>query len=163
MADSNWVREMAQEVRTNTAKFIRNAVNPGGFLADTQFKEHAEAGKLFIARLEEADRPYLQIDYFEFGDWGAKVCQLAAAAYVPYGETEPCWALNAHYETLYREGIPWETFLEGDSSHNVLCVWASETTSIKRRLGNKKDSWLFPHGLSSQWSVNTEVLHASNY
>ena len=163
MADSNWVREMAQEIRENPARFLREAVQPGGFLADTQFKERAEVGKLFVAHLEEADRPYLQIDYFEFGDWGAKVHRLAAAAYIPYGKTEPRWALNAHYETIYREGIPWKTFLEGDISHNVLRVWASETTSFKRRLGNKKDSWLFPHGLSSQWSVNTDVLHASNY
>lgn len=163
MTPDTWQDKLTKEVRANTAKFLRKAVQPGGFLADTQFKEHAEAGKLFIIHLEEADRPYLQIDYFEFGDWGAKVNQLAAAAYIPYGQTEPRWTLNAHYETIYREGIPWETFLGGDISHNVLRVWASETTSFKRRLGNKKDSWLFPHGLSSQWSVNTDVLHASNY
>lgn len=163
MTDNNWVTEMAQEVRANTGKFIRNVVKPEGFLADTQFKEHAEAGKTFIVRLEEADRPYLQIDYFEFGDWGVKLHQLAAAAYIPHGETEPRWTLNAQYETLYREGILWETFLEGDITYAALCTWANEETSFKRRLGNRKESWLFPHGLSSQWSVNTEVLHTSNY
>ena len=163
MTNSDWATDMAQEVRRNTAKFIRKAIQPGGFLVDTKFKQHAEAGKLFIVRLEEADRPYLQIDYFEFGDWGVKLHQLAAAAYIPYGETEPRWTLNAQYETLYREGILWETFLEGDISHAVLCTWANEETSFKRRLGNRKESWLFPHGLGSRWSINTDVLHASNY
>lgn len=163
MTDNNWVTEMAQEVRANTAKFIRNAVKPGGFLADAQFKHHAEAGKTFIVRLEEADKPYLQIDYLTRETNGTKLHQLTAVACTPYGQTEPRWAMTAHYETLYREGIEWATFLEGDISHMVLCTWASEAVSFKRRLGSKKDSWLFPHGLSSQWSVNTDVLHASNY
>ena len=164
MGIASWPREVVKEVRENPAEFLRKAFKEGEFLATTEFKLQAEAGKPFVMRLEEACLPYMEIDYWRpMPAGGVMLNQLVASPHVFQGETEPRWTLNAHYQTIYREGIPWKTFLEGDISHNVLCVWASETTSFKRMLGNEKDSWLFPRGLSSQWSVNTDVLHASNY
>lgn len=165
MADSNWVREMAQEVRTNTAKFIRNAVNPGGFLADTEFKLYAEAGKPFVMRLEEARLPYLQIDYWRpMTSGGVMLNQLVASPCIPYGETKPRWTLNAHYQTIYREGLPWSAVTDGEVSDMAESVWEEDAASILTRRGTRKDAWLFPYGISKLTEGGDEtVLHSRNY
>lgn len=165
MADSNWVRETAQEIRENPAQFLREALKHEGFLADTEFKLHAEAGKPFVVRLEEADRPYLQIDYWKRSPNGGVILgQLVASHCTPYGETPARWTLNAHYQTVYHEGLPWSAVLEGGFSHMARCVWENDVASLLGRLGrNHKDSWLFPKGLHNQSEGGETILHASNY
>lgn len=64
MGIANWPCEVVKEVRENPAQFLREAFKTGGFLADTEFKLQAEAGKPFVMRLEEACLPYVEIDYW---------------------------------------------------------------------------------------------------
>jgi len=64
MAPDTWPQDLTRKVRENPAQFLRKAFKTGGFLADTEFKLQAEAGKPFVMRLEEACLPYLGIDYW---------------------------------------------------------------------------------------------------
>ena len=164
MANSDWVADMAQEIRENPAQFLREALKPEGFLADAEFKPYAEAGKPFIMRLEEACLPYLEIDYWRaMPAGGVMLNQLVASAHVPYGETEPHWSLNAHYQTIYHDGVPWSVVAEGEISDMAQCVWENDAASILTRCGIRKDSWLFPKGIHKQPGCEEKILHASNY
>ena len=165
MVNSGWQHDMALEIRENPAEFLREAFAPDGFLADTEFKRCAEAEKPFVMRLEEGWLPYLQIDYWRpMPSGGVMLNQLVASPHAPpYGETEPRWAVNAHYQTVYHKGLPWSVVTEGEVSDMAESVWEEDAVSVLARRGTRKDSWLFPRGLSAQWSVNTSVLHASNY
>lgn len=155
---------MAQEIREKPAQFLREAFKPKGFLADTEFRRHAEAGKPFIMRLEEACLPYLEIDYWRaMPSGGVMLNQLVASPHVPYGETEPVWALNAHYQTIYHDGVPWSVVMEGEISDMAQCVWENDAASILTRRGTCKDSWLFPKGIHKQPGCEETILHASNY
>lgn len=89
--------------------------------------------------------------------------QLVASAHVPYGETEPRWSLNVHYQTVYHEGLPWRVVLDGEISSMAQCVWENDAASILTRRGTRKDSWLFPKGLHKQPGCEETILHASNY
>lgn len=164
MTNSNWAAEMAQEIRENPAQFLREALKTGGFLAGAEFKPYAEAGKPFIMRLEEACLPYLEIDYFrQMQAGGVMLNQLVASSHAPYGETELRWALNAHYQTIYRDGVPWSVITEGEISSMAQCVWENDAASILTRRGTRKDSWLFPKGIHKQPGCEETILHASNY
>lgn len=165
MGVTNWPRELAQEMRENTAKFLREAFKHGGFLADTEFKLHAEAGKPFVMRLEEACLPYLQIDYWRaMPAGGVMLNQLVASAHVPHGETEPRWTLNAHYQTIYHKGLPWNAVTEGEVSDMAKSVWEEDAASILTRRGTRKDAWLFPYGTSKlTGGGDGTALHSRNY
>nr|DAR31534.1 MAG TPA: hypothetical protein [Caudoviricetes sp.] len=165
MADSNWVRVMAQEIRENPAQFLREAFKEGGFLADTEFKPYAEAGKPFVMRLEEACLPYVEIDYWRpMPAGGVMLNQLVASPHVFQGETEPRWTLNAHYQTIYHEGLPWNVVTEGEVSDMAESVWEEDAASILTRRGTRKDAWLFPYGTSKLTEGSHEtVLHSRNY
>lgn len=164
MANSDWVADMAQEIRENPAQFLREALKHEGFLADAEFKPYAEAGKPFIMRLEEACLPYLEIDYWRaMPAGGVMLNQLVASAHVPHGETEPRWSLNAHYQTIYHEGLPWKVVLDGEISSMAQCVWENDAASILTRRGTHKDSWLFPKGIHKQTWREENILHARNY
>jgi hypothetical protein len=165
MGIANWPREVAQEVRENPAEFLRKAFATGGFLADTEFKLYAEAGKPFVMRLEEAWLPYLQIDYWRpMTAGGVMLNQLVASPHRPYGETEPRWTLNAHYQTIYRAGLPWSVVTEGEVSDMAESVWEEDAASILTRRGTRKDAWLFPYGTSKLTEGGDEtVLHSRNY
>lgn len=156
--------ELAQEIRENPAQFLREALKQEGFLADTEFKPYAEAGKPFIMRLEKACLPYLEIDYFrQMQAGGVMLNQLVASPHVPYGETEPVWALNAHYQTIYHKGLPWSVVTEGEVSDMAESVWEEDAVSILARRGTQKDSWLFPEGLHKQAEGGETILRARNY
>lgn len=164
MANSDWAAEMAQEIRENPARFLREALKHEGFLANTEFKPCAEAGKPFIMRLEEACLPYLQIDYFrQMRAGGAMLNQLVASPHVPYMGTEPVWMLNAHYQTIYRDGVPWSVVTEGEISDMARAAWEQDGAPILARRGTRKDSWLFPKGIHNQPGYEETILHASNY
>lgn len=164
MADSNWVREMAQEIRENPAQFLHEALKTGGFLAGAEFKPYAEVGKPFIMRLEEACLPYLEIDYFrQMQAGGVMLNQLVASPHVPYGETEPQWSLNAHYQTIYHDGVPWSVVTEGEISDMARAAWERDGASILARRGTRKDSWIFPEGIRKRAGHEGKILHASNY
>ena len=165
MADSNWVREMAQEMRENPAQFLREAFKEGGFLADTEFKLQAEAGKPFVMRLEEACLPYVEIDYWRpMPAGGVMLNQLVASPHVFQGETNPRWTLNAHYQTIYHEGLPWSVVTEGEVSDMAESVWEEDAASILTRRGTRKDAWLFPYGTSKLTEGGDgTVLHSRNY
>ena len=164
MANNDRTANMAQEIRENPAQFLREALKHEGFLADTEFKRHAEAGKPFIMRLEEAGLLYLEIDYWRaMPAGGLMLNQLVASAHVPYGETEPRWALNAHYQTIYHDGVPWSVVTEGEISDMAQCIWENDAASILTRRGTRKASWLFPKGIHNQPGCEETILHASNY
>lgn len=164
MANSSRVAEMAQEIRENPAQFLCEAFKPGGFLAGAEFKPYAEAGKPFIMRLEEACLPYLEIDYWRaMPAGGVMLNQLVASPHVPYGETEPVWALNAHYQTIYHDGVPWSVVTEGEISDMACAAWEQDAVSILARRGTRKDSWLFPEGIRKRTEHEEKILHASNY
>lgn len=164
MTTVDWVAEMSQEVRENPARFLCEALKSGGFLANIEFKQYAEAGKPFIMRLEEACLPYLEIDYWRaMPAGGVMLNQLVASPHVPYGETELVWALNAHYQTIYHGGVPWGVVTEGEISDMARAAWEQDGASILARRGTRKDSWLFPKGLRKQAEGEETILHASNY
>lgn len=164
MVNSGWQHDMTLEVCENPAEFLREAFSTGGFLADTEFKPQAEAGKPFVMRLEEAWLPYLQIDYFrQMQAGGVMLNQLVASPHVPYGETEPRWAVNAHYQTVYHKGLPWSVVTEGEVSDMAESVWEEDAVSVLARRGTRKDSWLFPHGISKKAGYEDKVLRARNY
>ena len=144
MANNDRTANMAQEIRENPAQFLREALKHEGFLADTEFKRHAEAGKPFIMRLEEAGLLYLEIDY-----WRA----------MPAGGL----MLNAHYQTIYHDGVPWSVVTEGEISDMAQCIWENDAASILTRRGTRKASWLFPKGIHNQPGCEETILHASNY
>ena len=163
MTPDTWPQDFTRKVRENPAQFLREAFKTGGFLADTEFKPHAEAGKPFVMRLEEAWLPYLQIDYWRpMTAGGVMLNQLVASPHRPYGETEPRWALNAHYQTIYRRGLPWEAVTEGEVSDMAKSIWEEDAVSILQRRGTRKDSWLFPRGVSKQPGGDETVLHSRN-
>lgn len=164
MTTVGWVAEMSQEVRENPAQFLHEALKTGGFLADAEFKPYAEAGKPFIMRLEEACLPYLEIDYFrQMQAGGVMLNQLVASPHVPYGGTEPVWMLNAHYQTIYHDGVPWSVVTEGEISDMARSAWGQDGASILARRGTRKDSWIFPKGIHNQPGCEETILHASNY
>lgn len=164
MTNSSRAADVAQEVRENPARFLREALKPEGFLAGAEFKPYAEAGKPFIMRLEEACLPYLEIDYFrQMQAGGVMLNQLVASAHVPYGETEPRWALNAHYQTIYHDGVPWSVVTEGEISDMARAGWEQDGASILARRGTRKDSWIFPEGIRKRVEREEKILHASNY
>ena len=164
MANSDWAPEMAQEIRENPAQFLHEALKPGGFLAGAEFKPYAEAGKPFIMRLEEACLLYLEIDYWRaMPAGGVMLNQLVASAHVPHSETEPQWSLNAHYQTIYHEGLPWKVVLDGEISSMAQCIWENDAASILTRRGTRKDSWLFHKGIHKQTWREENILHARNY
>lgn len=164
MTNSDWVAGMAQEIRENPAQFLREALKHEGFLAGTEFKPYAEAGKPFIMRLEEGWLPYVEIDYWRpMPAGGVMLNQLVASPHVFQGETEPRWTLNAHYQTIYHEGLPWNVITEGEVSDMAEPVWEEDAASILTRRGTRKDSWLFPKGLHKQPGCEETILHASNY
>ena len=164
MTNSSRAANMAQEIRENPAQFLREAFKREGFLADTEFKPHAEAGKPFVMRLEEAWLPYLQIDYWRpMTAGGVMLNQLIASPHRPYGETEPRWTLNAHYQTIYRRGLPWEAVTEGEVSDMAKSIWEEDAASILVRRGTRKDSWLFPEGIRKRAGHEETILHTSNY
>lgn len=164
MVNSGWQHDMALEVRENPAEFLREAFSTGGFLADTEFKPQAEAGKPFVMRLEEGWLPCLQIDYFrQMQAGGVMLNQLVASPHVPYGETEPRWALNAHYQTICRDGVPWSAVTEGEVSDMAQRVWENDVASILTRRGTRKDSWIFPEGICKRVEHEETILHAFNY
>lgn len=164
MANSDWVADMAQEIRGNLAQFLREAIKHEGFLADAEFKPYAEAGKPFIMRLEEACLLYLEIDYWRaMPAGGVMLNQLVASPHVPYGETELVWMLNAHYQTIYHDGVPWSVVTEGEISDMARAAWEQDGASILARRGTRKDSWLFPKGIHKQSGCEETILHASNY
>lgn len=151
MVNSDWQQEFVRKVRESPAKFLQAAFKEGGFLADTEFKLHAEAGKPFVMRLEEAWLPYLQIDYWRtMTAGGVMLNQLVASPHRPHGETEPRWTLNAHYQTIYRQGLPWSAVTEEEVSDMAESVWEEDAVSILARRGTCKDSWLFPYGVSKR-------------
>lgn len=164
MADSNWAPEMAQEIRENPAQFLHEALKTSGFLADAEFKPYAEAGKPFIMRLEEACLLYLEIDYFrQMQAGGVMLNQLVASPHVPHGETEPQWSLNAHYQTIYHDGVPWSVITEGEISDMARAAWEQDGASILARRGTRKDSWIFPEGIRKRTEHEEKILRASNY
>lgn len=164
MANSNWTADMAQEIRENPAQFLHEALKPGGFLADAEFKPYAEAGKPFIMRLEEACLPYLEIDYFrQMQAGGVMLNQLVASPHVPYRGTEPVWMLNAHYQTICHSGVPWSVVTEGEISDMARAAWEQDGASILARRGTRKDSWIFPEGIRKRTGHEEKILHASNY
>lgn len=164
MANSNWTADIAQEIRENPARFLREAFKREGFLADAEFKPYAEAGKPFIMRLEEACLPYAEIDYFrQMQAGGVMLNQLVASAHVPYGETGPVWALNAHYQTICHDGVPWSVITEGEISNMARAAWEQDGASILARRGTRKDSWIFPEGIRKRTGHEEKILHASNY
>lgn len=164
MGVANWPRELTQEVREDISEFIHTACSENGFLADTEFKLHAEAGKPFVIRLEEGWLPYLQIDYWRtMTAGGVMLNQLVASPRVPYGETEPRWMLNAHYQTIYHQGLPWSAVTEGEVSDMAHAAREEDTVSILARRGTRKDSWLFPKGISKQAGREENILHSRNY
>ena len=165
MASSDWVADMAQEIRENPAQFLREAIKPEGFLADAEFKPYAEAGKPFIMRLEEACLPYLEIDYWRaMPAGGVMLNQLVASPHVFQGKTEPRWTLNAHYQTIYHEGPPWNVVTEGEVSDMAESVWEEDAASILTRRGTRKGDWLFPYGTSKLTAGGDgTVLHSRNY
>lgn len=164
MTNSDWVAGMAQEIRENPARFLHEALKPEGFLADAEFKPYAEAGKPFIMRLEEACLPYLEIDYFrQMQAGGVMLNQLVASPHVFQGETEPRWTLNAHYQTIYHEGLPWSVVTEGEISNMARAAWEQDGASILARRGTRKDSWIFPEGIRKRAEHEETILHASNY
>lgn len=164
MTPDRWQDRLTKEVRETPVKFLRKAFSEGGFLASTEFKLHAEAGKPFVMRLEEAWLPYLQIDYWRtMTAGGVMLNQLVASPHRPYGETEPQWTLNAHYQTIYRRGLPWSAVTEGEVSDMAKSVWEEDAASILTRCGTRKDSWLFPKGFRKQAGREENILHAVNY
>lgn len=164
MVNSGWQHDMTLEIRENPAEFLREAFAPDGFLADTEFKRCAEAEKPFAMRLEEAWLPYLQIDYWRpMLSGGVMLNQLVASPHVPYGETEPRWAVNAHYQTVYHKGLPWSVVTEGEISDMARAAWEQDGASILARRGTRKDSWLFPKGIHNQPGCEETILHARNY
>jgi hypothetical protein len=165
MAPDTWRDKATEEVRENPAKFLRKAFKEGGFLADMEFKLQAEAGKPFVMRLEEGWLPYVEIDYWRpMPAGGVMLNQLAASPHVFQGETEPRWTLNAHYQTIYRAGLPWSAVTEGEVSDMAESVWEEDAASILTRRGTRKDAWLFPHGTSKLTEGGDEtVLHSRNY
>lgn len=164
MTPDTWPQDFTRKVRENVAGFLQEAFKAGGFLADTEFKKHAEAGKPFVVRLEEAWLPYLQIDYWRtMTAGGVMLNQLVASPYRPYGETELRWTLNAHYQTIYHEGLPWGVVTEGEVSDMAKSVWEEDAVSILTRRGTRKDSWLFPKGIHNQTGRGENTLHARNY
>lgn len=164
MAPDTWRDKATEEVRENPAQFLRKAFKTGGFLADTEFKLQAEAGKPFVMRLEEACLPYVGIDYWRpMPAGGVMLNQLVASPHVFQGETEPRWTLNAHYQTIYREGLPWNVVTEGEVSYMACAAWEQDTASILARRGTRKDSWIFPDGLYKPPGSEAKTLHASNY
>lgn len=164
MTNSSRVAEMAQEIRENPAQFLHEALKTSGFLADAEFKPYAEAGKPFIMRLEEACLPYLEIDYFrQMQAGGVMLNQLVASPHVPHGETEPQWSLNAHYQTIYHDGVPWSVITEGEISDMARAAWEQDGASILARRGTRKDSWIFPEGIRKRTEHEEKILHASNY
>lgn len=164
MKHDTWQHELAERMREDISEFIHTACSENGFLAATEFKLHAEAGKPFVMRLEEGWLPYLQIDYWRtMTVGGVMVNQLVASPCVPYGETEPRWTLNAHYQTICRRGLPWSAVTEGEVSDMAKSVWEEDAVSILARRGTRKDSWLFPKGFRKQAGCEENILHSRNY
>lgn len=90
--------------------------------------------------------------------------QLVASPHVFQGETEPRWTLNAHYQTIYHEGLPWNVVTEGEVSDMAESVWEEDAASILTRRGTRKDAWLFPYGISKlTGGGDGTVLHSRNY
>lgn len=159
----NTATQLANQLRENPTQFIQQSIQPEGVFHTTGFKEYTETGMPFILYLEDADRPYVQVDYWEQRKNEITTHQLLTSAYVPQGETECRWAANAHHRDTYPlpkwlNGVS-ETFMRG----LALDIWECYATSYRMQLGTRREAWLFPFGLSETPACKSLILHADNY
>lgn len=149
---------LANHLRENPVWFIQQTVQPEGIFHTSGFKEYVEAGNPFILYLEDADRPYAQIDYWTVEKNSLILHQLLMSTYMPESETECRWVANAHYRDTYHlpkwlAGLT-PTFMRG-MAHDI---WGHIVNRHMEKGGTRQEAWLFPFG------INTPTfLHASNY
>lgn len=159
----NTAARLANQLRENPTQFIQQSIQPEGVFHTTGFKEYLETGMPFILYLEEADRPYMQIDYWTQGKGEIVTHRLLASAFAPLGEAECRWVAAAHYRDAYPlpkwlKGVS-ETFMHG----LALDIWECYATSYRMQLGTRREAWLFPFGLNEILTCESLVLHADNY
>lgn len=149
---------LANQLRENPAQFIQQTVHPEGVFHTTGFKEYLETGNPFILYLEEADRPYVQVDYWTVEKSNIILHQLLASACVPVGETECRQVANAHHRDIYHLPNGVVGLTQPFMRNMALDIWECIVNECKEKFGTRQEAWLFPLGLNTP-----TFLHVSNY
>lgn len=159
----NTATRLANQLRENPAQFIQQSIQPEGVFHTTGFKEYLETGLPFILYLEEADRPYLQADYWVLEGRSIVIHQLLASAHIPLGETGCRWVATAHYKKSYRVADHIEIKRRAYTQAMALDVWEQVVTGGKKNSGTWQEAWLFPCGLNKAVESEAMILYAANY